>query len=261
MRTPSRRAFTLIELLVVVTIIVVLLALLAPGLEKAIKAAEQAKCLANMKAIGTGLGMYLVEYKRVFPAITTWNTLVGKNGSLNFYKEGDAYGSYPDGHPRLLNIYMGYTSPKGPVPMAECPSDLGDSEPGHAGKNNCYEQYGTSYLPAFGSWFRVKAVFGVMGDPAQPSMNQRTISRTTNKVLFGEWYWHANRLWRNAQTRWHAQGNIPANEVSDQPQDVRRVNMAFADLHVELFDDIEVGEIEPQYISPQAPHDKNWKWW
>lgn len=264
MRCTPRHGFTLIELLVVVTIIVVLLALLVPGLERAVRAAEQAKCLANMKAVGTATGMYLTEYKRIFPTITTWNTLIGKNGSLNYYGEGNAYGTYADGHPRLLNIYMGYTSPRSEVPVASCPSDQGDSEPNHGAKENCYEQYGTSYLPAFGgttNFFRVKSVFGVMGDPAQPSMNQRTISHTTNKVLMGEWFWHANRLWRYSKTRWHFQGDLPANEVTDNPTDVRRVNVLFADLRAELFDEIEVGEIEPQYVNVHTPPDKHWKWW
>ncbi len=46
--------FTLIELMVVVTIIVVLLSLLAPALDRAVEAAERAVCGANQHAIGAG---------------------------------------------------------------------------------------------------------------------------------------------------------------------------------------------------------------
>src|ERR1043165_1931025 len=48
------RAFTLIELLVVITIIVVLLALLTPALDKAMYQAELAVCGANLRAIANG---------------------------------------------------------------------------------------------------------------------------------------------------------------------------------------------------------------
>jgi len=61
MRSP--RAFTLIELLVVITVIVVLLALLAPALEKAIDAAERARCAANLDAWGIAVFNYTVENK------------------------------------------------------------------------------------------------------------------------------------------------------------------------------------------------------
>src|ERR1041385_7046662 len=49
-------AFTLIELLVVVTIIVVLLALLTPALDRAIYRAELLRCGANQKGTGEALG-------------------------------------------------------------------------------------------------------------------------------------------------------------------------------------------------------------
>jgi len=64
MRTP---AFTLIELLVVITIIVVLLALLMPALDRAIYQAELAACAANLKGIATGVTLYAMEHKRSYP--------------------------------------------------------------------------------------------------------------------------------------------------------------------------------------------------
>jgi prepilin-type N-terminal cleavage/methylation domain-containing protein len=60
-------AFTLIELLVVVTIIVVLLALLTPALDRAIYQAELAVCGSNQHAAVVGLLTYTGEYRRWYP--------------------------------------------------------------------------------------------------------------------------------------------------------------------------------------------------
>jgi prepilin-type N-terminal cleavage/methylation domain-containing protein len=61
------RGFTLIELLVVVTIIVVLLALLTPALDKAIYAAELASCGAQQHGIVAGAINYAMNNKRRYP--------------------------------------------------------------------------------------------------------------------------------------------------------------------------------------------------
>jgi prepilin-type N-terminal cleavage/methylation domain-containing protein len=63
-----RTAFTLIELLVVVTIIVVLLALLTPALDKAIYQAELAGCAATLKGIGQAAVTYTGDSRRWYPA-------------------------------------------------------------------------------------------------------------------------------------------------------------------------------------------------
>ena len=58
------KAFTLIELLVVVTIIALLLALMAPALEKAIESAERAVCAANQRTVVTASIMYAMENRK-----------------------------------------------------------------------------------------------------------------------------------------------------------------------------------------------------
>ena len=61
-------AFTLVELLVVITIIVILLALLTPALDRAIYQAELLQCAAgSMKAGTTGLAQYAFNNKRQYP--------------------------------------------------------------------------------------------------------------------------------------------------------------------------------------------------
>jgi prepilin-type N-terminal cleavage/methylation domain-containing protein len=63
----ASRAFTLIELLVVVTIMVVLLAMLTPALDKAIYQAELAACGAKEKAQISSLTLYAMDYRRSYP--------------------------------------------------------------------------------------------------------------------------------------------------------------------------------------------------
>ena len=59
-----RTAFTIVELLVVITIIVVLLALLMPALDKAIYQAELVRCAAQMKSVAFGATLYTHDHKR-----------------------------------------------------------------------------------------------------------------------------------------------------------------------------------------------------
>jgi prepilin-type N-terminal cleavage/methylation domain-containing protein len=61
------RAFTLIELLVVITIIVVLLALLAPALDKAVYQAELARCGAQLHSIVGDTQQYAMAFRRAYP--------------------------------------------------------------------------------------------------------------------------------------------------------------------------------------------------
>jgi prepilin-type N-terminal cleavage/methylation domain-containing protein len=62
-----KSAFTLIELLVVITIIVVLLALLAPALDQAIYQAELAQCAGKLKSVAGTVTVYAFENKRYYP--------------------------------------------------------------------------------------------------------------------------------------------------------------------------------------------------
>jgi len=63
-----RSGFTLVELLVVITILVILLALLTPALDRAIYQAELASCAGgNLKTIGSSVTLYAFDSRRSYP--------------------------------------------------------------------------------------------------------------------------------------------------------------------------------------------------
>jgi hypothetical protein len=64
---PRRTAFTLVELLVVITIIIVLLALLVPALDRAVYVAELVVCASQTRNIAMGVTGYAMDHKRSYP--------------------------------------------------------------------------------------------------------------------------------------------------------------------------------------------------
>jgi prepilin-type N-terminal cleavage/methylation domain-containing protein len=67
----DRRGFTLIELLVVIAIILILAAFLMPALRAAMERARRAKCINNLKQIGTAKEMYSLAYELECPWLSS----------------------------------------------------------------------------------------------------------------------------------------------------------------------------------------------
>ena len=91
----KEKGFTLIELLIVVAIIGIIAAIAVPNLLTAIQRSKQKRTMADLRAIGTALGSYQVDYNKYPSASTTdfsVNTLGGSTIGPMYYK-----GSVKDG--------------------------------------------------------------------------------------------------------------------------------------------------------------------
>lgn len=66
-----QRAFSLIELLVVTTIVVVLLSLLTPALDRVVYQAELTACAGNQKGVAVGTDAYALSFNRSYPSRPT----------------------------------------------------------------------------------------------------------------------------------------------------------------------------------------------
>ena len=77
--------FTLVELLVVIGIIAVLVSILLPSLNRAREAANQTKCLSNLRQLGLAFVMYVNENKGVFPYTGRYD--IPKNEDFLWWQE------------------------------------------------------------------------------------------------------------------------------------------------------------------------------
>jgi prepilin-type N-terminal cleavage/methylation domain-containing protein len=242
----QRKAFTLVELLVVISIIVILVGIMVPSMERALASSQRSKCLSNLNGIGKALGTYLSDsLARVYPKTAGlngegWFMLFGKVGdgtaddySFTSTTEPDMYDptKSQDSAARPLNKYLGFEGNGAQVKIAECPSDAGvqfarrDFTAGATGTaatpavSNCYNQLGSSYISAFKRWSGIEAAFGA--NPMQAAAAKPPSSKVlvADAPIYGQNKWAVDR-----KNRWHS---------TDKAN--RQHNILFADYHAELF--------------------------
>lgn len=67
MLRSHRRGFTLVELLVVVAIILLLLAMIIPAVQRVWEAANKVTCANHLRTIGQGINLYFAAHQKFFP--------------------------------------------------------------------------------------------------------------------------------------------------------------------------------------------------
>ena len=160
-RRKSGRPFTLIELLVVIAIIAVLASMLLPALGKAREGARVAKCLSNLKQIGTAFELYLGDSDGQIPYSTTFGCVTEAN-NMDW---PTALGAYTPGG--LVNA----NKSKPPTGVWLCPSLDGNNQ---FGPNNVPAR---SHYTGNGNFFT-----GASGTPTPPRVKINQVEQPATKV-------------------------------------------------------------------------------
>ena|ERR1022692_355859 len=195
----TKTGFTLIGLLVVIAIIAILAALVMPALARSKANAKRIQCVSNQRQIGLGWTMYVDDNAQSYPIMRGWGAAGGQQGtnkldpSVNY-----SFGIQTDYAHRPLNIYLKTVSVWG------CPSDKGDA---NYGANNCFLEYGNSYVPqhAVDSW-RTRHLTGDTDSPRTPAGTPMKSSEVAmspvNKIIQGDWDWENNAYNANNPSSW-----------------------------------------------------------
>jgi len=101
-----KRGFTRVELLVIVTVLIGLVALLIPALQKARAKAQRIGCVSCLKQIGLGFRIFSSDHGDRFP-MQTWTNLI----------DWEATGSFP------LRYFVGLSNELSTPYVLVCPSD------------------------------------------------------------------------------------------------------------------------------------------
>lgn len=209
-----RRAFTLIELLVCVAVVALLVSLLAPGLAGARRAAQGARCSANLRSLAAAWTLYANDaHERVMPLAYWAMEDIGTGEQVFWFASHGSRSTPPDPARGFLAPYIeGHRLGAGSV--VECPSQRWGSyrpQGPHRSPTTTYGYNGyylsPSKTPGWGAgighrpWRRLHELerpteLAVFGDALLPSGDPRAAPMNTAlldpPLLFDSGSWHPN---------------------------------------------------------------------
>jgi type II secretory pathway pseudopilin PulG len=158
-----RPAFSLIELLVIIAIIVMLIALLLPAVQKVRAAADKMRCGNNLHQIGIALHNYAGDHGGFPPGGFYQPGVLGESWSMQArilpYLEQDNLQKLID-FSRSYSVQPVVTQTR--VPTYVCPSDPNMT---HRADGSLVH-FPLSYLANMGTWFVYEPLRGMSGDGA-----------------------------------------------------------------------------------------------
>ena len=176
MKHPRHRFYTLVEMLVVISVIVILAALLFPGIRSARESARRAQCLANQKNLGVYVSQYAQNNNQKLTVIANWSTwyrdLLVANGGMKDGKESsnDYLAAEQSKREDCLNA-TGLAM----VKVFKCPSDTSEGATASYGRNNPQRggtmkyKAGSNGSNAGDALADPRLVNGRLSDPQRPS--------------------------------------------------------------------------------------------
>jgi len=137
MNYPRHRFYTLVEMLVIISVIVILAALLFPGIRSARESARRAQCMANQKNLGVYVSQYAQNNNQKINVLANWSTwyrdLLNANGGMKEGKESS--NDYLDADQKKREECLNATG-LAMVKVFKCPSDSSEGATASYGRNN-----------------------------------------------------------------------------------------------------------------------------
>ena len=176
MKYPRHRFYTLVEMLVIISVIVILAALLFPGIRSARESARRAQCLANQKNLGVYVSQYAQNNNQKINVLANWSTwyrdLLNANGGMKDGKESSD--DYLDANQKKREECLNATG-LAMVKVFKCPSDSSDGATASYGRNNPVRggtmkyKAGSNGSNAGDALADPRLVNGRLNDPQRPS--------------------------------------------------------------------------------------------
>ena len=176
MNYPRHRFYTLVEMLVIISVIVILAALLFPGIRSARESARRAQCMANQKNLGVYVSQYAQNNNQKINVLANWSTwyrdLLNANGGMKDGKESSD--DYLDANQKKREECLNATG-LAMVKVFKCPSDSSDGATASYGRNNPVRggtmkyKTGSNGSNAGDALADPRLVNGRINDPQRPS--------------------------------------------------------------------------------------------